>query len=182
MTLHSPARSAFLLSIRTALVVIACSVAAPATAADADGSFHTQDAVIQPVPIQAALDLLKWSPDRVPTIEVVEVRPQRVNPLAEGWTVYNEDGSALPTIYVAGWSRLYRATLANRFDVHYDVIRLAGVLAHERAHIEHGPSEELAYLAQLITLERLRAHDIDLAHVRRALEAVTRQRRGAVKH
>ena len=108
-------------------------------------------------------------------IEVVAVRPPRVSPLAEGWILYNVEGRPLPTIYVAGWSALYRAVLANRLDVHFDVIRLASVLAHERAHIEHGPDEELAYLAQLITLERLRAHDIDIANVRRALEAAKRQ-------
>jgi hypothetical protein len=140
-------------------------------------SLAAQSGVNQPAPIQAALDLLKWSPDHVPLIEVVDVCPPRVSPIAEGWTVYTADGSARPTIYVAGWSALYRAIRANRLDVHYDVIRLAGVLAHERAHIEHGPNEELAYLAQLITLEHLRAHDIDLANVRRAWEAVKRQQR-----
>jgi Zn-dependent protease with chaperone function len=58
------------------------------------------------------------------------------------------------------------------------VIRLAGVLAHERAHVEHGPNEELAYLAQLITLENLQARAVDIASVRRALDAVKRQKRG----
>jgi Zn-dependent protease with chaperone function len=134
--------------------------------------------VSQPAPIQAALDLLKWSPDHVPQIEVVDVCPPQVSPLAEGWTVYGRDGNAQPTIYVAGWSALYRAILANGLDVHFSVIRLAGVLAHERAHIEHGQNEEAAYLAQLTTLEHLRAHDIDLANVRRALEVVRRQQRG----
>ena len=178
MALHSTAGPASLLSIRAGLVAIACWLPALAPAADADAIFRAQGAVIPPVPIQAALNLLKWSRDHIPVIEVVEARPPQVSPLAEGWTIRNADGSAQPTIYVAGWSALYRAALANRLDVHYDVIRLAGVLAHERAHIEHGPSEELAYSAQLITLERLRAHDIDLAHVRRALQAVTRQQRG----
>ncbi len=139
-----------------------------------DGQVAARGGPIQPAPVQAALDLLKWSPDRVPTIEVVDIRPPRVNPLAEGWIVYDGDGRPQPTIYVAAWSALYRAVLANRLDVQYDVIRLASVLAHERAHIEHGPDEELAYLAQLNTLERLRARDIDLANVRRALETAKR--------
>jgi hypothetical protein len=186
MTLHSLSlsRPAFLVGIRVGFVAIACSVAAPAHAADVDSvqarslQVAAQVSGIQPVPIQAALDLLKWSPDHVPTIEVVEVRPPRVSPLAEGWTTYNGDGSARPTIYVAGWSALYRAALANRLDAHFDVIRLAGVLAHERAHVEHGPNEELAYLAQLITLENLQARDVDIASVRRALDAVKRQKRG----
>jgi hypothetical protein len=184
MTLHSLSRPLFLVSLRAAFLAIACSLAAPAPAADANVvPAHTrqvaaQGGVIQPVPIQAALDLLKWSPDHVPTIEVVEVRPPRVSPLAEGWTTYNGDGSGRPTIYVAGWSALYRAALANRLDAHFDVIRLAGVLAHERAHVEHGPNEELAYLAQLITLENLQARAVDIASVRRALDAVKRQKRG----
>jgi len=111
-------------------------------------------------------------------IEVVDVCPPGVSPNAEGWTVYDGEGKPRPTIYVAGWSALYRAILANRLDAQYNVIRLAGVLAHERTHIEHGRNEELAYLAQLTALEHLRAHDIDIANVRRALEAVKRQQRG----
>ena len=134
-----------------------------------------QSGVLRPVPIQDALDLLKWSPDHVPMIEVVDVCPPGVSLIAQGWTVYDGNGKPRPTIYVAGWSALYRAILANRLDVQYNLIRLAGVLAHERAHIEHGQNEEWAYLAQLTTLEHLRAHDIDIANVRRALEAVKRQ-------
>jgi hypothetical protein len=184
MTLHSLSRPSFLAGIRVGFVAIACSLAAPAHAADVDRvqgrSLQAAATVggIQPVPIQAALDLLKWSPDHVPMIEVVEVCPPRVSPLAEGWTVYGPDGIARPTIYVAGWSALYRAALADRLDAHFNVIRLAGVLAHERAHVEHGPNEGLAYLAQLITLESLQARDVDIASVRRALDAVKRQKRG----
>ena len=203
MTLCGRSRPAFVFRIRAALllIIIACSVAARASPADANrmagmestGSLFVlinrihergiqahsvqvaaRGGPIQPAPIQAALDLLKWSPDRVPAIEVADMRPSRVSPLAEGWIVYDWDGRPRPTIYVAAWSALYRAVLANRLDVHFDVIRLASVLAHERAHIEHGPDEELAYLAQLTTLERLRARDIDLANVRRALEASKR--------
>ena len=131
----------------------------------------------RPAPINAALDVLKWSPENIPRIEVVDERPPRVSSLAEGWIVYDVDGRPQSTIYIAGWSALYRAVLANRLDAQFDVIRLAGVLAHERAHIEHGPNEEVAYLAQLTTLESLRAHDSDLAAVRRALAAVSSQNR-----
>jgi hypothetical protein len=182
MTLHSLSRLAFLLSICAAFVAVACSLAASAPAADTGEQAATRQVparsgIIQPEPIQAALDLLKWSPAHVPTIEVVGVCPPWVSLLSEGWTVYNPGGSARSTIYVAGWSALYRAALANRLDARFDVIRLAGVLAHERAHIEHGPDEELAYLAQLITLESLEARDVDVAGVRKALDAVKRQKR-----
>ena len=141
------------------------------------GQVPALDGLRRPAPIQAALDVLKWSPDHVPRIEVVDVRPPRVSALAEGWIVYDVDGRPQSTIYIAGWSALYTAVLAHRLDFQFGVIRLAGVLAHERAHIEHGPNEESAYLAQLTTFERLRARDIDVANVRRALEAVRRQNR-----
>jgi hypothetical protein len=248
MVPHDLSRSAFVFTIRGALVVIACSLAPQVPAADSDSTAGTESisplfvtrtgwthtgrpgeinattgdvesndlarcphvaracmrpseqtgglnrirdrgieapddqvaergGLIQPPPIQVALDLLKWSPDHVPTIEIVETRPPRVSPLAEGWILYDVDGRPRPTIYVAAWSALYRAVLARRLDFQFEVIRLAGVLAHERAHIEHGPDEESAYLAQLITLERLRARDIDLANVRRALETAKRHPR-----
>jgi hypothetical protein len=132
--------------------------------------------VTQPAPIQAALNRLRWPPDQLPMIEVVEVRPPQVNILAEGWIVRNADGSAQPTIYIAGWSALYRAALANQFDRH-STICLAGVLAHERTHIDHGSDEGLAYAAQLTALERLQAPEIDITNVFKALQAITRQRR-----
>jgi hypothetical protein len=193
MTLHdSWSRLASILRSAAPVAIIACSLGAQASAAEvktllsmrpsraffSPTQMGAQNGIHPSVPIQAALDLLKWSPDRIPKIEVVDVRPPQVSPRAEGWTTHNSDGTARPTIYVAGWSALYRTVLANKLDVHFSVIRLAGVLAHERAHIEHGPGEELAYVEQLIALERLRAHDIDIDNVRRALDAVKRQQRG----
>ena len=187
MTRHSLIRSVVVLGIRAAFVGIVSSVVAPALAANTEAARRTRSShphsaaqgqvVTQPEPIQAALSLLRWPRDKVPMIEVVEIRTPRVNVLAEGWVVYDADGRARPTLYVAGWSRLYRAVLADRFD-RDNTIRLAGVLAHERAHIEHGSNEELAYAEQLTTLERLHAPPIDHVNVRRALEAVRRQQRG----
>ena len=124
----------------------------------------------------AALDLLRWPADQTPTIVVVAERPQAVSALAEAWVVRNSDGTARPTIYVAGWSKLYRDALANPHASH-KIIRLAGVLVHERVHIRDGPDEELAYLAQLTTLERLHAELIEITNVRRALESVRRRQR-----
>jgi hypothetical protein len=181
MILRAWCQSALVLVVGSALVANADSLADSGAGKDINRTSRqqagAQDGRIRPVPIQAALDLLKWSPDHIPMIEVVAVRPPRVRPLAEGWILYDVDGRPLPTIYVAGWSAIYRAVLANRLDVQFDVIRLASVLAHERAHIEHGPDEQLAYLAQLTTLERLGARDIDIANVRRALDAAKRQPR-----
>ena len=165
------------------LAVIACAIVQPAGASSSDrrrilqGRDEVVPRIVHPTPIQAALNLLRWSPDHVPMIEVVDVRPPQVNILAEGWIVTNADGSAQPTIYVAGWSKLYREALVNPFLAH-NIIRLAGVLAHERVHILHGPDEELAYAEQLITLERLQAPELERTNVRRALEAVKRRQRG----
>lgn len=91
--------------------------------------------------------------------------------------MFNREGCVQPMIYVAARSELYRNALADPRDAH-NVIRLAGVLAHEREHLRHEPDEEeLAYTAQLTTLERLQAPPIDIVNVRRALEADRRQPR-----
>jgi hypothetical protein len=132
----------------------------------------------QPRPIEAALNLLYWPPDEIPNIVVVDQRPPAVSALAEGWVVRNSDGSARPTIYIAGWSKPYRDALANPLASRsHSVIRLAGVLAHERAHLRHGPDEESAYAAQLTTLVILQAPDVEISNVRRALESVKRRQR-----
>ena len=182
MTSTCLTRPAVLLGLPVVLLM-ACAGAVPASAANG-GTARAQTRpnpgpvghVVHPAPIEAALNLLRWSGDDVPLIQVVEVRPRQVNVLAEGWIDYNPDGSARPTIHIAAWSKLYRAAVADRDrrDPH-SVIRLAGVLAHERAHLRHGPDEERAYAEQLTTLEHLQATDIETTNVRRALEAVTRR-------
>jgi hypothetical protein len=101
-------------------------------------------------------------------IEVVEVRPPGISVLAEGWVLFDADGLARPTVYVACWSPLYRAVLADRFD-YLNTVRLAGVLAHERTHIDHGSNEELAYAAQLITVET--GSPADRPHLRASSDA-----------
>jgi hypothetical protein len=172
---------------RTAAWAVGAMVAAGGTAVSAQDIAETRIAIpvaahesvaqhraLRPAPIQAALELLRWPADQVPLIEVVEVRPSRVNILAEGWVMRYEDGNARPKIYIAGWSSLYRGALANP-GRNQDAIRLAGVLAHEQSHLEQGADEERAYVAQLSTLERLQATNMDLTSVRVALRTVKRQ-------
>src|SRR5262245_10497754 len=139
------------------------------TVAPSDGSEG------RPKPIQAALNLLRWPAAQVPTIVVVSERPPMVSPLAEGWVVHDADGSPRATIYIAGWSKLYRSARAENRDVSHRIIRLAGVLAHERAHIG-GQDEEAAYARQLTTLEALHADPLEITNVHRALELMKRQR------
>jgi hypothetical protein len=149
-------------------------VAAGGTVVSAGEVAETRNRAVRPAPIQAALTMLRWPAHEVPQIEVIEVRPPQVNVLAEGWVFFKEDGNAWPTIYVAGWSPLYRGALANP-GRSQDAIRLAGVLAHERSHLEQGADEERAYVAQLSTLERLQATHMDRVSVRVALLTVKRQ-------
>jgi hypothetical protein len=145
------------------------SLALPAAARAADRPQRSQ-------PLRAALDLLRWRPEDTPAIVVVDVRPDDVSVTAEGWVARHPDGVAPPTIYIAGWSELYRKSSANPQDVHL-TIRLAGVLTHERVHLCHGPDEAAAYAAQLIVLDALHAPPLDITNVRRALERVKRQHR-----
>jgi hypothetical protein len=177
-------RSAWLLRFPVALLTMACAIAVPASAADETAAgpcaSHPPSRtghIPRPAPIEAALDLLHWSRDEVPAIEVMAVRPPLVNVLAEGWIVRNVDGTARPTIYLAGWSELYRQALENPSN-HHNNIRLAGVLAHEQEHLRHGPDEERAYAVQLTTLEALHAAPLELTNVRRALEGVRRRAQG----
>jgi hypothetical protein len=149
-------------------------VAAGGTVVSAGEVAETRNRAVRPAPIQAALTMLRWPAHQVPQIEVIEVRPPQVNVLAEGWVFFKEDGNAWPTIYIAGWSSLYRGALANP-GRSQDAIRLAGVLAHEQSHLEQGADEERAYVAQLSTLERLQATNMDLTSVRVALRTVKRQ-------
>jgi hypothetical protein len=141
------------------------------------GASGSVQQIPQPRPVEAALILLRWSPAETPIIIVVDMRPQDVSVLAEAWTFFCTSGCSQPTIYVAAWSELYRKALANPFDLQR-TIRLAGVLAHERAHLRHGPDEEFAYDEQLRTLAMLQASDLDITNVQRALrEALKRQGR-----
>src|SRR5262245_12094881 len=130
-------RPAARLGLSAAVLLAALTVAPLAFGADdanhRSGSASSRaDRIVHPAPIEAALNLLRWPPEDVPAIEVIEKRPPRVDHLAEAWVFYNVDGTAQPTIYVAAWSQLYRHALADPRDWH-DVIRLAGVLAHAPA-------------------------------------------------
>jgi hypothetical protein len=55
------------------------------------------------------------------------------------------------------------------------LVRLAGILAHERWHLRHGRDEVGAYTTQLSAMEYLHANSAHLAQVRRALRRVTQQ-------
>ena len=162
------------------VIVAAITVAVPCSAAAADGHKHASrqaECGACPTPIQRALDLLRWLPDETPRIVVIDNRPPSVNANAEAWVVRDDAGIPARTIYVAGWSPLYRSALANGLYVRYALIRLAAVLAHERTHIDKGPDEEEAYIVQLRTLIVLNAALEDQTKVSLSLQAIKRQQR-----
>jgi hypothetical protein len=128
-------------------------------------------AELQLDPVRLALDQLGWYGDQVPTIELVDARPDGVSTIAHAWTLWNADGTVLPVIYVATYTEIYRAAERGRI---YAIRQLAGMLAHERVHLQGNPREADAYASQLAALIRLHAPDAELGAVRRAMRAATR--------
>jgi len=124
-----------------------------------------------PEPLALAVTLLAWFGDEVPQFEVAARRPPDANPIAEAWVRYNGDGSPVPVVYVAADSYVYRDAPRN----YQSLVKLAGILAHERWHLRHGPDEIGAYDTQLSTMTYLHASSPNLAEVRRSLNWVRQQ-------
>jgi hypothetical protein len=125
-----------------------------------------------PAPVAEAVRLLGWRGDDVPRIEMVDGRPPDVTATAEAWVRYNGDGSAVPIIYLANDSLVYRDAAAMEYQ---HLVRLAGILAHERWHMRHGLDEVAAYSAQLSAMADLHANSLYLTEVRLALARVRQQ-------
>jgi hypothetical protein len=104
----------------------------------------------------------------------VPIRPGGVSPLAAGWVWENEDGCAIPVIYVAAQSHIYRQASEGDYPA---LVELASILAHERWHIEHGPNEVEAYIAQLSVMERLKAPLLAMLEIQNALWKVQEQQK-----
>jgi hypothetical protein len=128
-----------------------------------------------PKPLTDALTLLGWSGGDVPRIVVVDQRPPDATVSVDAWVRFDTEGRAMPVIYVRTDTDLYRDAVRQDYQA---LVRLAGILAHERWHLRHGRDEEGAYTAQLSTMEYLHANSTHLAQVRRALRRVTHQTKG----
>jgi len=128
-----------------------------------------------PAPVATALVLLGWPKDEIPNIEIVATRPPDASPTAEAWVWCNEDGSAAPVVYVAADTETYADALQENRQA---LVKLAGILAHERWHLRYGPDEVGAFEAQLGAMVSLTADDIQLTGIRLALRDV--RRRGGV--
>ena len=106
--------------------------------------------------------LLGWFGDDVPHIELVDRRPPDANAIAEAWVRFDDDGSAVPIIYVATDSEVYRAAATKDYQA---LVKLAGILVHERWHLRHGQDEVGANSAQLAAMEYLHASSLHLFRV-----------------
>ena len=127
-----------------------------------------------PEPLASAVMLLGWSGADLPRIEIVDGRPTDGTATAEAWVRFDTHGQALPVIYLRSDTEIYRDALGKDYQA---LVRLAGVLAHERWHVGHGLDEVGAYTAQLSAMEYLHANTVRLAEVRRALRQVSSGRK-----
>ena len=116
-------------------------------------------------PVATALRLLGWSGEDVPRIELVAVRPQDASQHAEAWVRFAPDGVAAPVIYVRTDTSVYRAAARKNYQA---LVRLAGILAHERWHLRYGRDDVGAYEAQLLVMEYLHAESLSLLQIRKA--------------
>jgi hypothetical protein len=123
--------------------------------------------------LQEAVTLLGWWGDDVPAIELVPTRPRDASPKAAAWVRITAD-AAVPVIYVAQDSHVYHDATAGDYQA---LVQLAGMLAHERWHIQHGPDELGAYDAQLSMMEYLHADSLHLTEVRKAVRRIRQTRR-----
>jgi hypothetical protein len=123
-----------------------------------------------PEPLAAAVMLLGWSGPDLPRIEIVDGIPTDGTATAEAWVRFDTNGRAIPVIYVRSDTEVYHDALGNEYQA---LVRLAGLLAHERWHLRHGLDEVGAYTAQLSAMEYLHANAVRMDAVRRDLSHVS---------
>ena len=126
-----------------------------------------------PRPIDHAIRLLGWPRADTPHIELVTNKPREVSAMAEAWVRFTDTGHAEPTIYVWTGSETYRDAAAG--GNYQALVRLAGVLVHERWRVRHGRDHVGAYNAQLSMMQYLGANSMYMADVRKALVRAEQQ-------
>jgi hypothetical protein len=101
-----------------------------------------------------ALELLGRSADRLPRIEILPTRPSVVSANAAAFV-----NSAVGTIYLIASAPPFSAAAAQmkgrECRTSDELKAIAGIVTHELWHLEHGPDEREAYLAELSELNRL---------------------------
>jgi hypothetical protein len=96
-----------------------------------------------------ALNLLGRSGASMPPVELVAQRPPDVSANADAFVRH---GSGI--ISVLTDTATFRSAECGP-PLGTSLLKLASILAHEASHVRNGPSEHLAYQAQLSTLLRL---------------------------
>ena len=124
-----------------------------------------------------AIQLLGRSPESLPRIELIDVRPPHASANAEAFVERGVD-----TIYLLTTSAVFRSAL--RADTRCGntgaLRKLASIIVHEEWHVLHGSDEEGAYAAQLTTLTMLGERDTPVYNsVQRSMVAVLAQQRTA---
>jgi hypothetical protein len=119
-----------------------------------------------PKPVVKSIALLGWYQKDVPRIEIVSEKPRHIGDNVEAWVTF-ANGQPIPIIYLRIDTDVYRDAARGEYQA---LVRLAGILAHERWHLRYGRDEEGAYAAQISIMQHLQATTARIAQVRRALQ------------
>lgn len=112
-------------------------------------------------PIPRALSLFSAEElATMPRLVLATVKPERTTTGTEGYAV-----PGYPVVYIAAWSDTYKAAEAGDRNA---IIKLAGIIAHECAHIDRGSAEGPAYDAEILMLRRCGAPAAMIDGVRQA--------------
>ena len=130
-------------------------------------------------PIDQAIRLLGWSRADTPQIVLVTNKPREVSAMAEAWVRFTDTGRAVPIIYVWSGNEMFRDAVSGNYQA---LVRLAGVLVHERWHVRHGRDHVGAYNAQLSMMQYLGANSMHMADVRKALVRAEQQAKKSARH
>ena len=124
-----------------------------------------------------AIGLLGRSPESLPRIKLVDVRPAHASVNVEAFVERGVD-----TIYLLTTSAVFRSALQakTRCGNMGALRKLASIIVHEEWHVRHGGDEEGAYAAQLTTLTMLGERDTAVYNsVHRSMAAVLSQQKSA---
>lgn len=106
--------------------------------------------------VVCALGLLGRSPEQLPPIKYLDVRPPYVSATAEAFV---HPGSQ--TIHLITTTPAFREASSKRpirlCDARAALVKIASILVHEEWHVRHGADERKAYEAQLTALTMLGA-------------------------
>ena len=125
-------------------------------------------------PIPRALSLFSAEElATMPRVVLATVKPERTTTGTEGYAV-----PGYPVVYIAAWSDTYKAAEVGDRNA---IIKLAGIIAHERAHVDRGSAEGPAYDAEILMLRRCGAPAAMIDGVRQARNDAERRHHEAAR-